>query len=79
MFNTIKKILWNWQNKHLAPRWISLNTGEVVSTLGRLLAGRYYGPTHHEQYVWVSLKKYRAGRYGALLAGEVESVTDWVW
>ena len=70
--------LWNWQNRHTTPRWVSLNTGEIVSTFGRLLAGER-DRENGFQYVWVSLMNYNAGMYDDLLAGNVESVTGWIW
>ena len=70
--------LWNWQVNHTTPRWISLNTGEVTSHLGRLMAGRWLDRERNVQYVWVSLRKYESGRYDKLLSGEVDHVTEFL-
>ena len=53
--------LWNWQNRHTTPRWISMTTGEIVSNLGRLMAGRYIEGGNGMQYRWESLEKYMRG------------------
>lgn len=31
--------VWNFQNRHTTPRWVSETTGECVSHIGRLLSG----------------------------------------
>lgn len=74
MKNKLYIALWNWQTRHTAPRWISLNTGEVVSTLGRLMEGRYFDKANRLPFVWVSLRDYMAGKYDALMNGEAGSV-----
>lgn len=52
--------IWHWQLYHTTPRWIDINTGECVSHIGRIMSGRWIDREHTMQYVWVSLKKYRA-------------------
>lgn len=53
--------LWNWQNRHTTPRWIDMNTGEIVSHIGRFMSGRYIDREHTFRYRWVSLAKYNRG------------------